>query len=334
VSSPGRVEGEEVRSLSVVIPVYNSEETIGPLVDQVVEHLSSRFERLEVVLVNDGSQDASDARAIEAQARHPAIVKYVRLARNFGEHNAVMCGLHQVTCDAAVIIDDDFQNPPEEIIKLVEKLGEGHDVVYSYYAHKQHHWFRNLGSRFNDRVASALLKKPRGLYLSSFKAMNRFLVKTIIGYSGPYPYIDGLILRATRSIGRQLCEHSSREVGHSNYSLRMLVRLWLNMCTSSSLLPLRLASIMGFAASFTGVALAVFFVFSYFQGGVLFQREVPPGWASLIVAVTLFSGVQLTVLGMIGEYLGRLFLTQNLTPQFVVRRKYGDFSEPTDDRTE
>lgn len=314
---------DDISSLSIVIPVYNSEATIGRLVDAVVETLARHFTRLEIVLVNDGSIDQSHRHARDAQRRHTGIVRYIQLARNFGEHNAVMCGLRYVTGDCAVIIDDDFQNPPAEILKLVNKLREGYDVVYSYYEQKRHYLFRNLGSRFNDRVATKLLRKPKGLYLSSFKAINRFLVRSILEYTGPYPYIDGLILRSTTSIGRQLCEHHEREAGRSNYTLQRLIRLWLNMFTSFSVVPLRLASIMGFAMSFLGLGLAVLFVLSWLKGGIFFQQTIPPGWGSLIVCVTVFAGIQLMVLGMIGEYLGRLTLTQNRSPQYIVRQTYG-----------
>jgi undecaprenyl-phosphate 4-deoxy-4-formamido-L-arabinose transferase len=310
-------------SISIIIPVYNSEKTIGPLVEAVAETLKSHFERLEVILVNDGSTDRSHQCAVQIVDNYPGIMKYIKLARNFGEHNAVMCGLRYSTADCVVIIDDDFQNPPDEILKLVAKLSEGYDVVYSYYKKKHHDWFRNLGSSFNNWVATKLLKKPKGLYLSSFKAMNKFLAQTVVQYDGPYPYLDGLILRSTSSIGTQLCEHRSRETGRSNYTLRRLGRLWLNMFTSFSIIPLRISSILGLIMSIVGLLLAVFFIISWKMGGILFTSDIPPGWASTIVVLTLFSGVQLCMLGMIGEYLGRLFLTENRQPQFVVRETYG-----------
>lgn len=309
-------------SLSVVVPVYNSEETLFALVGRVLETLGPFFRELEMVLVNDGSADRSHEEALRAVERYPGQVRYYRLARNFGEHNAVMCGLRMSTKDAAAIIDDDFQNPPEEIVKLCEKLREGYDVVYSYYEKKHHNWFRNLGSRFNDRVASIVLRKPRDLYLSSFKVLNRFLIDQIGRYEGPYPYLDALILQSTSSIGRQLCRHAPREAGRSNYTLRRLVRLWLNMFTSYSILPLRFATMLGFATSLLGIAMACYFILSWALGGVLMKRDIPPGWASIIVSVTFLSGLQMLVLGIVGEYLGRLFMTQNKSPQFVVRERH------------
>lgn len=307
-------------ALSVVVPVYNSEGTIGRLVERAVAELTPLYPDLEIVLVNDGSRDRSHEVILGLLAGPCGPhVRYVELTRNFGEHNAVLCGLQHCRGEAAVIVDDDFQNPLEDIPKLVAGLAEGHDVVYSYYGKKQHSWFRNLGSRFNDRVASVLLQKPRGLYLSSFKALNRFTIDSIRDYEGPYPYVDGLILRSTRLIGTRLCSHRPRLEGASNYTFRKLVSLWLNMFTSYSLSPLRIAAYLGLAMSVLGFLLAIFFVVSWSVGGIL-ADELPRGWASLIVTLTFFSGIQLLVLGLMGEYVGRIFMTQNKQPQVVVRQ--------------
>lgn len=325
----GKPEGRsEFAQLSVLIPVFNSEGSIGRLVDDVARTLRPEFDQLEVILVNDGSRDRSHDVAVAAAKKHPKIVKYIRLARNFGEHNAVMCGLHYVTGDCVAIIDDDFQNPPEQILRLVNRLRDGYDVVYGNYARKQHSRFRNLGSAFNDWVATLLLRKPKGLYLSSFKVMNRFLVRTLLEYTGPFPYIDGLILRATNAIGQEHCEHAPRTQGRSNYTLGKLASLWLNMFTGFSIVPLRVASLLGLAMSAVGFLLAIFFVLSWWFDGIFLQQDIPPGWASLIVCVTIFAGLQLCVLGMIGEYLGRLFQTTNRAPQFVVRETLGVEQEP------
>lgn len=309
----------ESLSVSVLIPVYNSENTLERLVDTVISSLQRHFRALQIILVNDGSQDDSHRVARALQSKYPRIVTYVRLARNFGEHNAVMCGLHYVRCDAVAIIDDDFQNPPEEILKLTDKLQEGYDVVYSRYPKKKHSAFRNWGSRFNDGMATVLLKKPRGLYLSSFKVMGAFLVGVVTQYHGPYPYLDGLILRSTSSIATVECQHNAREEGRSNYTLRRLIRLWLNMFTSFSVTPLRVSTAFGMFMAAVGLLLGVFFTLSWFLEKHIFFTEMPPGWASIIVLSTVFSGIQLCMLGMIGEYLGRLYLSSNLHPQFIVR---------------
>ncbi len=304
-------------TLSIVIPVYNGASTIGSLVRRLVDLLSVRLDGLQIVLVNDGSPDSSDVVCRDLQVEFPGFVDYVELSRNFGEHNAVLAGLHQSRGEHVVIMDDDFQNPPEEAIRLVSHARQhGYDVVYSAYQTKQHHWFRNLGSAFNDRVANLLLDKPPGLYLSSFKCLNRFTVNEILKYSGPFPYLDGLILRCTRRIGTLAVRHDARREGRSNYTLTKLVRLWLNMSVNFSILPLRLSTAAGFLLSGFGALLGIGMVLEKF-----IRPDNPVGWTSLIVCILLFSGVQLVMLGIVGEYLGRLFLTSNQTPQFVVRTR-------------
>ena len=312
----------EIHSVCIVIPVYNSESTIEKLVDEAMSTLSPKYGHVEIILGNDGSQDNSHDCAMRAFNKYPDNVKYIQLAKNFSEHNAVMAGLNYVSSDCVGIIDDDFQNPPSEVIKLVEKLKEGYDVVYSCYDDKKHHWFRNLGSSFNDWVATKLLKKPSGLYLSSFKVMHKTLVKNVIKYNGPFPYIDGILLRSTNRIGTQLVAHKDREDGQSNYTLTRLISLWLNMFTGFSIVPLRVASFIGIVMSVITPFLILFYALSYQTGGVFVKQVIPPGWASLIILVNFFGGLQLLVLGIIGEYIGRLFLTANQSPQFVVRETY------------
>ena len=316
------------RRLSAVIPVYRGAATIGPLVQRLEAELQRDFD-LEIVLVNDGSPDhsATVCREIASQRPH---VRFVDLARNFGEHNAVMAGLCHCTGDVVVVLDDDFQNPPDEVKKLVDELEKGFDVVWSRYEAKRHHWFRNLGSRFNDRIATMMLGKPHDLYLSSFKAFTRFVKDEVTRYKGPFPYLDGLILRVTRNYGTVLCRHDERQEGKSGYTLKKLVSLWLNMFTSFSVLPLRIASFLGLFVALLGVAFAAWF----FVEGML-HPEIQRGWASIIVTLLIASGIQLLVLGMIGEYLGRLFLQDSGRPQFVVRNRMNcDPPAPSSPRTD
>jgi undecaprenyl-phosphate 4-deoxy-4-formamido-L-arabinose transferase len=300
--------------LSIVIPVYHAANTIERLVYALIDCLATTYE-LEILLVNDGSADGSEA-VCRRLAEESEQVTLLNLSRNFGEHNAVMAGLTYCTGDCAVILDDDFQNPPEEAIKLVETLQQGYDVVYSYYAKTRHCWFRRLGSRFHNYVASLLLDTPRDLYLSSFKAISRFAIDQVIQYRGPHPYLDGLLLRVTRNYARVLVRHEARADGKSGYTLRKLVALWMSMFTSISVMPLRLASAAGFLCSLIGLVGAV--VFSLEK---LVRPDLPIGWASLIVSLFLIGGAQLFALGMIGEYLGRLFLQQIGQPQFVIRER-------------
>lgn len=300
--------------LSVVIPVYNGASTIGRLVNDLDKELSSRYD-LDIVLVNDGSPADNSAEVCRAIAENNPCVKFLDLSRNFGEHNAVMAGFNYCTGDGVVVIDDDFQNPPSEIVKLVDKLNEGYDVVFSRYERKKHNVLRNLGSKFNNLVASILINKPFDLYLSSFKVINRFLVDELVKYTGPYPYIDGLILRISRNYTTVLVRHDTRMEGRSGYTLRKLVSLWLNMFTNFSILPLRMAVVTGCLLALAGMVVAAF---SFIER--LRRSDLPPGWASLMISILVVSGVQLVAIGMVGEYLGRMFMKDNGNPQFVVRR--------------
>ena len=317
-------------ALSVVIPVYNGAASIGELV-AALSDLSVPGGH-EIILVNDCSPDDSLAvcRALLADARVPMTL--VNLSRNFGEHNAVMVGLRHAQGTHVITMDDDLQNPPSEVLRLLEYAQQsGKEVVYTTYASKEHARWRNLGSRFTNRVADWLLDKPRGLYLSSFRCMSAFVVAEITRYDGPFPYVDGLIMQVTQSLGALEVEHLPRAYGGSNYTLRRLVRLWLNMFVNFSVMPLRLATVAGFAISVCGLAGTLWVVLE------ALLQETPPGWASLAVAVLLLSGVQLMMLGLIGEYLGRLYLTANRKPQSVIkevmRSTIGETRRQADDRS-
>jgi undecaprenyl-phosphate 4-deoxy-4-formamido-L-arabinose transferase len=270
---------------------------------------------MEIVLVNDGSPDDSGAvcRALLASATVP--LTYIEHARNYGEHNAVMTGLRHASGRYVITMDDDLQNPPQEVVRLYDhaRLG-GWDVVYTRFAVKQHAGWRNLGSAFANRVADSLLDKPKGLYLSSFRCMSALVVGAVTRYSGPYPYVDGLIMQVTQRIASIEVQHLPRIEGRSNYNLRRLVRLWLNLATSFSLAPLRLAIFAGAAMATAGAAGAVATIIE-----ALYMRDTPSGWASTMVVILLVSGVQSMILGVLGEYVGRTFLSANGKPQGTVR---------------
>jgi len=305
--------------ISIVIPVYRGEQSIGRLVDELVLSLGSRY-HLEIVLVNDNSPDKSAAVCESLFEKYPDTVKFYSLAKNVGEHNAVMAGLNHTTGDYMVIMDDDFQNPISEVIKLADYAAQNendYDVIYTYYKKKHHNFFRNLGSRLNDKMANIMLKKPKNLYLSSFKVLNRFIVEEIIKYDLPYPYIDGLILRTTDKIGKIQVEHHKREAGKSGYTITKLVRLWLNMFTSFSILPLRASFIAGMIITIIGSIFGIYTVLEKFS-----NPNMPTGYASLVVVVLIFAGIQLASLGVIGEYIGRIFLSFNKKPQFTIRKRF------------
>jgi glycosyltransferase involved in cell wall biosynthesis len=299
-------------ALSIVVPVYNGADSIGELVD-ALEALEVPGGH-EIILVNDASPDSSLLECQRLQARAKVPITLVDLARNFGEHNAVMAGLREASGAHIITMDDDLQNPPGEVLRLLQYAQKtGKDVIYTHYAKKQHAAWRNIGSRFANWCADKVLDKPKGLYLSSFRCISAFAARQVTQYRGPFPYVDGLILQATQSIGTLQVEHLPRHIGRSNYTVSRLLRLWTSMFVNFSVMPLRIATFTGFVMSGLGLCGAVWAL-----GTAIFEGS-PPGWASLTVATLLLLGVQLIMLGIIGEYLGRLYLTVNRKPQSVVR---------------
>ena len=299
--------------LSFVIPVFNAATTIGSVVERI--HALYRDLAFEIVVVDDGSADDSERVCLALANRFPDTVVFLHLARNFGEHGAVLAGLNHARGRYVAILDDDGQNPPEEVRALYRAIVEsGRDVVYGRYRLKRHAPWRNIGSRFHDYVANVMLNKPRELYLSSFKILNRFTVDEIIRYKGAFPYIDGLILRTTSNLGQIDVDHRSAD-GPSTYTLRKLVRLWLNMFLNFSITPLRVSALLGVATSVVSLFLLVAIVVDK----LYVSPDLPHGLPTVLVVVTFFAGVQLVILGTIGEYLGRLFLDHSSAPQFVVR---------------
>jgi undecaprenyl-phosphate 4-deoxy-4-formamido-L-arabinose transferase len=300
-------------ALSFVVPLYRSAVTIGPLVREV-ERLEIEGGH-EIVLVDDGSGDATGevCRALVRDARVP--IALIEHARNYGEHNAVLTGWRHARGLHIVNLDDDGQNPPAEAVRMWRHAKQtGLDVIFGHYREKQHSWFRNLGSWFTNRMTDWALDKPPGFYLSSFRCVTAFVAQEVVGYAGPYPYIDGLLLQVTQRIGSIDVRHEPRRAGQSAYTLRRLVRLWMSAWVNFSVLPLRVATVLGLAIAGAGlVALAVVVWLWYRNVGP------PSGFGWLISALLVFSGTQLVLLGLIGEYVGRMFLTINQRPQAVVR---------------
>lgn len=300
-------------ALSFVIPLYRSADTIGAVVRDI-EALPIEGGH-EIILVNDGSEDRTSevCRALVANARVP--ITLVEHARNYGEHNAVLTGWRHARGAHIVNLDDDGQNPPAEAARLWQEAKRtGLDVIYGHYAEKQHSFWRNWGSRFTTRITDWALDKPQGFYLSSFRCVTSFIAGQVVQYAGPYPYIDGLILQITQRVGSIEVTHEVRRAGESTYTLRRLIRLWLSAWINFSLLPLRVATVLGLILAVLGLA-ALVVVF------VLWLHNIGPsyGFGWLMAALLVFSGTQLIILGLIGEYVGRMFLTVNQRPQAIVR---------------
>jgi undecaprenyl-phosphate 4-deoxy-4-formamido-L-arabinose transferase len=300
--------------VSIVVPVYRSARILPHLVTRVHELMRANGlgDRFELILVSDASPDDS-WEVIRSLAPGRPFLRGICLRKNAGQHNATMAGLRAAQGDVVVIMDDDLQHPPEAIPALVAAVKGGRDVCYARYAERRHEAWKRAGSWFNDRVATLLLGKPADLYLSSFKAMRREVVQAIIGYDGPYAYVDGLLLDVTRNIGVVDVAHQARLEGAGNYNLRRSVSLWLKMATSFSVLPLRVVSIAG---ALVAAASALFIVAVIIEK--LMHPELPAGWASLAALVLFMGGVQMLSLGIIGEYVGRGYLKLNGKPQYVV----------------
>jgi glycosyltransferase involved in cell wall biosynthesis len=300
-------------ALTFVIPMYNAAETIEAVVNDIERlHVEGGH---EIVLVNDGGRDHTMdvCRALVQSSTVPMTL--IDHSRNFGEHNAVLTGWRHARGTHIVNLDDDGQNPPREAVRLWQHArATGADVVYGHYQVKQHSWFRNLGSALTNRVTDWALDKPRGFYLSSFRCVSGAIARDVVSYAGPYPYIDGLLLQVTQRIASIVVAHEARRAGRTGYTLRRLIRLWLSAWLNFSLLPLRVAAIAGFLTAGAGL-LAFFVVLWLWYVG----RGPQYGFGWLMSAFLIFSGMQLIMLGLIGEYLGRMFLTVNQRPQAVVR---------------
>ena len=301
-------------ALSIVVPVYRSASILPKLVEQIRAEMEKEglADDFELLLVSDASPDNS-WQVIRELAGSDSCIKGISLRRNFGQHNAIMAGLNHVSGDFVVLMDDDLQHPPHAIGDMLRALKEGYDVCYTHYLNRQHATWKKLGSQFNDWVATHLLGKPKGLYLSSFKGLRREIVQEIIGYDGPYAYVDGLILDVTCSITSINIEHGARHEGEGNYNLSRSLGLWLKMATSFSVLPLRLASFAGFALA--GLSLLMIL---YVVAEKLLHPDLPAGWTSMIATMLFIGGIQTLCIGMMGEYLGRTYLKLNHKPQFVV----------------
>ena len=307
----------QLKKVSIVIPVFNGSQTISNVVKNCLKYLSNY--ELEIVLVNDSSIDNSEEVCKKLVSKHPQTVVFANLSRNVGEHAAVIAGISQTTGDAVAILDDDGQNPPKEVLKLIEEFNLGFDVVYGSPIERGYGFLRNLSSAFNDKLATILIKKPPTLYLSSFKIISRFLADYIVEHANPNPYIDSLVFQCTNKISQVPVNQSERKEGTSNYNIRRLFRVWLNMMTTASNLPLRIASLLGLAFAVIGASASIYLIVDYFIYGVIVQ-----GYTSIIVGVLVFSGIQLVCLGMIGEYIGRIFQNTQLST-FVIREIHKKF---------
>ncbi len=300
--------------VSFVIPCYRSAQTIG----KVVEEISVTLERLkqyryEIILVNDASPD-NTFEVIRSLCEKRKEICGVNLARNFGQHAALMAGFRYAHGDIIVCLDDDGQTPAEEVPKLLARLEEGYDVVYARYEIKKHSAFRNFGSHVNEWMTRVMLGKPKELYLSSYFAVKRFIVDEMLRYTNPYPYVIGLVLRATKNITNVDVKHRERQVGTSGYTIGKLLALWFNGFTAFSIKPLRVATAIGAFSAIAGFLYGIYTIVKK-----LVNPNVVIGFSSLMSAMVFIGGMVMLMLGIIGEYIGRIYISMNNSPQYVIR---------------
>ena len=301
--------------VSFVIPCYRSEQTI----EDVINEIEGAMDMLvlysyEIILVNDCSPDNTWEKICELVKEHDEIRGF-NLAKNFGQHAAIMAGLNASKGDIVVCLDDDGQTPADEVGKLLYQIEKGADVAYARYAHKKHNLFRNFGTVMNEWMAKVMLGKPKDLHVTSYFAVRRFVVDEMIKYQSSYPYVIGLVLRTTKNIVNVDVTHRAREVGESGYTFTKLMGLWINGFTAFSIKPLRIGTMMG------GIFAAIGFLYGiYTVIKKMMYPDLPAvGFSALMSAIVFMCGMLMLMVGLAGEYIGRIYISQNNNPQYVIR---------------
>jgi undecaprenyl-phosphate 4-deoxy-4-formamido-L-arabinose transferase len=298
--------------VSIVIPVYNSEYSLPPLVERLQAVLQPGVELGEVIFVNDGSSDRSWQTLETLAARHPWIRAY-RLMRNYGQHNALLCGIRMARFPVTVTMDDDLQTPPEEVPKMLAKLSEGYDVVYGTSHRQAHGLFRDAASWITKLALQSAMGAATARNVSTFRVFRTHLRDAFSTYSGPHVSIDVLLTWGTDKFGSVPVRNDERTIGKSNYTFSKLVAHAMNMMTGFSTLPLQLASIVGFAFTMFGIGVLCYVLVRYFT-----QGDAVPGFPFLASVVAIFSGAQLFALGIIGEYLARMHFRMMNRPSYTI----------------
>lgn len=296
-----------------MIPCYRSELTIEKVVDEIEGIFPYLQYDYEIVLVSDHSPDNVFSK-IKELAQNNYRVKGIEFTKNFGQHAALMAGYRASKGDIIVSLDDDGQTPADESPRLIEKVEQGYDVVYGSYAQKQDSFFRNFGSKINSKMTEFLIGKPKDLQITSFFAMTKTIRDEIIRYKEAYPYVMGLVLRSSASVCNVPVSHRVRSIGKSGYSLKKLFALWLNGFTAFSVKPLRLATWIGFTVAVIGFVFGIYTIIHKF-----IYPSTPAGYSTIVSLLLFIGGLIMIMLGMIGEYIGRIYICINGSPQYVIR---------------
>lgn len=300
-----------MKEISIVIPVFNSADILPELNRQINNALVNID--YELILINDKSNDNSWEIIKRLTGSHRNLTG-INLRKNYGQDNAIMAGLNFATGNYIVIMDDDLQHSPEDITRLHNKCKEGYDICYAYFLKKKQAFWKNIGSWLNGKVAEILLKKPKDIYLSPFQIISRDIIDKVTKYHGPYPYIQGLLLDLTDNITQIDVGHHKRHAGKSNFNFIRSSRIFFKLITSFSVIPLRISTIMGFFLSSIGFILVPFYIYRY-----LFGDRIVEGWITIVLLQLIIGGFILVSLGVIGEYIGRMYLNINNKPQYNIK---------------
>lgn len=305
--------------LSFVIPCYRSEHTIEIVVDEIAQIMQEHQEKdYEIILVNDNSPD-DVWNVICRLAQEREQIKGISLSRNFGQHAALMAGYAQCSGEYVFSLDDDGQMPLEAIYTMLAKCVEGYDVVYACYSIPHRSWFRRLGTWFNNKVGELMINQPKNFRGSSFYVAKRYVIKEMLKYQNSYPYLFGLVLRVTRNITSVETIRRDRIEGESGYSLKKLVALWVNSFTAFSVKPLEWGAISGVILAVAGIIFALVTIIRKLMG-----VDFLLGWSSIVSILLIVGGMILIMLGLIGEYIGRIYISINSAPQYVVKETTSD----------
>ncbi len=299
--------------ISVVIPVYNSEKIVALTVNNVVEIFEKQDLKYEIILVNDHSPDGSWEVIKKIAAKAPHIVA-INLLKNYGQHNAIFCGFCQTTGDYVVTMDDDMQNPPEEIIHLINKAKEGHDAVFGKFRKKKHSLKRRMGTKIIGYLNYKIFDKPKDITLTNFRIIRKDVIERIIDYKTAFPYIPGLVLMFSHNVGNVMVEHRAREIGKSNYSLLRIFKLVGALLFNYSSYPIKIFTVTGFFVSAASFVLGLWVLISK----LVFEISVS-GWTTVVVLVSFLGGFIILMLGMLGEYLSRILSQVTSNKSFVIK---------------
>lgn len=300
--------------LSFVIPCYGSEHTIKDVVEEIINKVKEdKKYDYEIILVNDKSYD-NVWEVIKKLTTKNKKIKAINFAKNMNKPGAVMAGLRFTEGDYIIILDDDMQCPINELWTIINPLNEGHDIAVAKYKEKKQSKFKNFGSAVNKKMAEIIIDKPKDLYFNNFVAIKKYVVKEMIKYNNPYPYLEGLMLRTTNDIVNVLVEERERTVGKSNFTFKKMLSLWFNGFTSFSVKPLRISTYLGFFIAIIGFIYGIYVIFNK-----LLNPSIIIGYSSLMASILFIGGVILIMLGLIGEYVGRIYISLNASPQYVIK---------------